>query len=199
MNTHRFIRYLARATVVALGAFVLSPLAVAGPGNDHDHPAQKSQSSASPRFETHTELFELVGVYERGGLTLYVDRYKTNETVATAKVEFDVAGTKGIATSQPDATYRIESEALKAAKGTVALAFTITQGNEADLLAANLTLQDASRVAGDDHAHDPTHSHFPLSALISVAIIMLAIGAFLIFFVKRRKAISSPIKLVDRG
>jgi hypothetical protein len=191
MNTRRFFHFFARVATVALGTFVLSSLAVAGPGHDHDHPVQSSKSAASPRFETHTDLFELVGIYERGGLTLYLDRYKTNEPIANAKIEYEAAGAKGIATAQPDGTYRIESDALKAAKGTIALAFTITQGNEADLLAANLALQDASRVASDDHDH--THLHFPLWALFVIALFLLAMTALTIFFVKRRKAAARPI------
>jgi membrane fusion protein, heavy metal efflux system len=189
MNTHCFFHFLARAAVTVLGAVALGSLAVAGPGHDHDQPTQQATSAASPRFETHTDLFEMVGVYERGGLTLYLDRYKTNEPVTNAKLEYDAAGVKGIAAVQPDATYRIENDALKGAKGTIALAFTVTQGNDADLLAANLAVRNESQ--GAEHGH--AHSHFPSLAFYIVASLIVVIAGLIVFFVRRRKVTSRHI------
>jgi membrane fusion protein, heavy metal efflux system len=173
--------------ITSLGFLLYSAFAVAGPGHDHGDEAPKTQGAASPRFETHSDLFELVGVYEKGGVMLYLDRYTSNEPVTNAKIEFEAAGLKGVATAQPDNTYRIESDALKVAKGTLAFAFTITQGNDADLLAANLAF-GAQTPASDPHAHDHRHSSFPVWAYALITLLILAITALIVFLVKRRKA-----------
>jgi membrane fusion protein, heavy metal efflux system len=179
---------LSTANVVAsLVFFLFVSTAAAGPGHDHGDEAPKTQGAASPRFETHSDLFELVGIYEKGGVTLYLDRYKSNEPVANAKIEFEAAGLKGVATAQPDNTYRIESDALKVAKGTLAFAFTITQGNDADLLAANLAF-GTQTPASDPHAHDHSHSSLPAWAYALISLLILAITALIVLLVKRHKA-----------
>ena len=67
-----------------LGAIALAPLGALAHG-DEDHGEKKapaaSSANAGPRFEAHSDLFEVVGTVERDQLTITVDRYASNEPV----------------------------------------------------------------------------------------------------------------------
>lgn len=141
---NRFLSYF--LTILLLS---ILPLAHAGPGHDggHDHgEATKTEASpTSPRVESHTELFELVGVIENGEMTIYVDRYATNEPVRNAAIDIEVGtaptAIKGKATFNADGTYRFKTE-LFTKPGKLPMVFTIVAGTDADLLAANLVISD---------------------------------------------------------
>ncbi|TAG76297.1 MAG: hypothetical protein EAZ24_09100 [Burkholderiales bacterium] len=186
MNFIQSIKH-ASATLALVIAASLTSLSIAGPGHDHGDAAPAAAGPSSPRFETHSDLFELVGIYEKDGVTLYLDRFLTNEPVADAKIDFEAAGIKGIAAAQPDGTYRVAFDALKSAKDSVAFSFTITRGNEADLLAADLILKEAH---SEDDGHDHGHSHgigdLPKWAYAAIAIFLLGMVAVIAFFVKRK-------------
>jgi membrane fusion protein, heavy metal efflux system len=156
---------------------------------DHDAPAATA-GSASPRFDSHSDLFELVGIYERGALALYLDRYATNEPVKDAKIEFEMGSVKGIAQAQADGTYRIDNDALKNANAMIGLTFTVTAGSDIDLLSGNLDLAPAAAATPRSHAG---HSHADQShtkQYVAIALGVLGLPAIisLIFFaLKRRK------------
>lgn len=82
---------------LACCAFLLSPLASAGPGahgpgGEHlDGPAPVLCAGSSvPRVEAKSETFELVARIEGGALSILIDRYDTNEPVLGAEVEVEV-------------------------------------------------------------------------------------------------------------
>lgn len=71
--------------------FVCPAIALAGPGGPgHDHDAPPAVSAASaPRVEAQSDSFELVAVLDNGKLTLYLDRFATNEPVSDARIQIE--------------------------------------------------------------------------------------------------------------
>jgi membrane fusion protein, heavy metal efflux system len=189
MNTIKSIQQ-AGATVVAIViATSLASLSFAGPGHDHGDEAPLATGTASPRFETHSDLFELVGIYEKDGVTLYLDRLSTNEPVIDAKIDFEAAGVKGVAATQPDGTYRVAFDALKNAKDSVAFSFTIARADETDLLAADLSFAQAhSEADGHDYGQAQRWAGLSKSTYSIAALLLLGIVALTVFYVRRKKA-----------
>ena len=136
-----------RATLACL-TFVCAATApaFAGEGHDHDATPAAAQGQATPRVSAHSDLFELVGVVEKGQMTVYLDRYSTNEPVTNAKIEFESGAQKGVATAQPDGTYLIKFDALSK-PGELPFSFTVAAGTDTDLLAGELHIEDT-------HAHE---------------------------------------------
>ena len=79
-------RHLLLQALFAAALFHITLPAFAEEGHDHGNEAAVEQGAASPRFEAHSDLFELVGIAENGQLTVYLDRYAPNEPVVDAKV-----------------------------------------------------------------------------------------------------------------
>lgn len=131
-------------------AWFVAAAVLAGPGHDHGDEAPVAAATASPRVSGHSDLFELVGVVDRGVMTIYLDRYDSNEPVTGARIEVEAGAAKGVAQPQPDGSYRFEHAVLRA-PGTLAVSFTVSDGKDADLLAGDLKLPDAH--AGHDHDH----------------------------------------------
>lgn len=139
----RTLATVAATLLVATSAW-LAPFAKAHAGPEHDHgdEAAAAPASASPRVESHSDAFELVGVVAPGGvLRIYLDRYATNEPVAGARIEVDAGAAKGVAAPQPDGTYRFQHASL-GKPGSVPMTFTIQAGEQADLLAGDLVITD---------------------------------------------------------
>jgi hypothetical protein len=74
-----------------------------GPGHDHGDEAPAASGTASPRVTSHSDLFELVGIVDAGVMTVYLDRYASNEPVVGAKVEVEAGAAKGMALRSPTA------------------------------------------------------------------------------------------------
>lgn len=140
----------AALAAVAIAATCL-PAAAAG-DHGHDHDPVAPSGDASPRFEAHSELFELVAVLDKGQITVFLDRYPTNEPVAGAKIEFESGSQKGVAASQSDGTYAIKLPGLDK-PGLHAFSLTVTAGSDTDLLAGELVIADPH--ADDEHGGLP--------------------------------------------
>ena len=122
----------------------------AGEGHDHGDKAPAASTGAgSPRVASHSDLFELVGIVDKGEMTLYLDRHPSNEPVIGAKIEVEAGAAKGIATPQADGTYRFK-HGLLAQPGNLLVSFTVMAGKESDLLAGDLKIEDPHA----SHAHD---------------------------------------------
>lgn len=185
----------------ALGAILalavcgaLSPLpgAIASPGahgpnGEHldGEPAAASAGSV-PRFETFTEMFELVGQLSGGELSIMIDRYETNEPVLNGKLEVEYKGQKALAKFHADmGDYAIDDPKLVkalSAPGKHALMFTFMAGEESDLLEGTLVV---AAPAADDHDHAPARQWLALGVLGGAAAIAL------ILYVRRRRARSA--------
>lgn len=133
----------------------LSALAQAGGDSSDGHTHGEAEMSvttadAAPRASAQTEEFELVAVLEGGKLTLYLDRFATNEPVADAKIEIDSGAIKAVASQIAPGLYSVPGEAF-ANPGKYPLAISVQAGDSADLLTATLDL--GPPVAGVEHAH----------------------------------------------
>jgi MYXO-CTERM domain-containing protein len=151
-----------------------------GPDGAHlDGPAGHVDSSAGARIETYTELFELVGRLQGQELSILIDRYDTNQPVLNGKLEVELNGIKAQAKFHADqGDYAVDDAALLAAlakPGKHALMFTLTAGEDNDLLEATLEVSAKASAAPDDHDHAPW-----ASASTWIALAMLAALAVLL-------------------
>ncbi len=146
---------LAHVLFAYLATFLVAITSLTGPahaGEGHDHGDAAPAAAAgvgSPRIASHSDLFEVVGIVDKGEMTLYLDRHASNEPVIGAKIEVEAGAAKGIATAQADGTYRFK-HALLAQPGTLAVSFTVVAGQETDLLAGDLKIEDPHA----SHTHD---------------------------------------------
>jgi cobalt-zinc-cadmium efflux system membrane fusion protein len=160
--------------LLALASVLLpAPGAFAGEGHDHGGEAPAAAGTASPRLQAHSDLFELVGIVDRGQMTVYLDRYGTNEPVADARIEFESGANKGTAARQADGTYLIKFDAL-AKPGELPFAFTVSAGPVTDLLAGELDLKDPH-----DHGDEGPRRWKLWAGYALAAAAVLAIATFL--------------------
>lgn len=165
-------RWRAALAVMLLCASSFTP-AIADDGHNHGNEAPAAEAAASPRFEAHSDLFELVGIADKGQLTIYLDRHATNEPVTGARIEFESGEAKGVATPQPDGTYLVKIAALSK-PGDVPFSFTVTAGSEADLLAGELELKDPHDHHDEEGKPWARWGGFGAAALLALGIAALA-------------------------
>ena len=133
-------------------AISLQPVpARAHEGHDDAAPSASSMSGANvPRVEAQSDQFEIVGMVQNGVMTLFLDRFATNEPVIGAKIDIEGGPLKGTAQTNPDGTYTFKHAALTQL-GQLPLTFTVTAGRDSDLLTGDLVIGDAS--AANVHAN----------------------------------------------
>lgn len=142
--------------------------AQASGGDDHTHgdePAAVARVSA-PRVTAVTESFELVGVLDGTGLTLYIDRPDTNVPVLRAGVAVDVDGESRDADVSEDGNYRIAGD-WSGRAGAHDFVFTVTTADGADLLAGTLTVPPGSAAP---HGSGSVSRAILVTALIAFAL-----------------------------
>lgn len=129
------------------------------PHGDEPHPADAAAATAGPRFEAATETFEMVGRLENGALTMFVNRFETNEPVLQAKVELESGEHKAVATyqAQPGSYVVSEPKFVEALSkpGTHPVMVTLTAGDEADLLEATLNISASPTEVADERSKTP--------------------------------------------
>ena len=147
------------AAVLAALLMLLGSLPVfAGPGHDHGDENPSAPSGPSlPRAVASSDLFELVAVLDGKTITIFIDRAATNEPVAGAQLELELAGQKlqaqpvDAAKAGPaggDFTATLPAE-LK--EGVYPLTATVTAGADIDLLAGEFDIH--TDAPADSHAH----------------------------------------------
>ncbi|MBS7789438.1 efflux RND transporter periplasmic adaptor subunit [Roseococcus sp. SDR] len=136
-------------TAFVLSLAMLTAPALAGPGHDHgDEPA--AASAALPRIVADSESFELVGILQPGGvLLLYLDRWVGNEPVDGA-VTVTVGDQEIQAERQGIGLFSLRHPRL-AQPGSVDLIFSITAGEEMDLLTGHLDIPEPVNAAAERH------------------------------------------------
>jgi len=159
--------------------FALTSTAYAHGDEDHSKdgtPAAQAQTVGQPRIETFTESFELVGQLQGKELSVFVDKYETNEPVLNGKLEVELGALKTVGQyRQERGDYVIADEGFVkalAAPGKHALVFTLTAANESDLLEATVDVHP-----NENHE---TNNQFPLAwagagLLAALALIALAL------------------------
>ncbi len=172
--------------------FVLSALlctaAFAGPGHDHgEAAAPQAAGPAAPKFSTHSDLFEAIGIVDGPHLNVYIDRFLDNAPVADAKVEIESGKVKLIGKYLKDeGTYEFEAAAFKA-NGSYPLVVTVVSGKEADILAADLVVGQNAAAHHDGFLH--TLEAWLASPRLMTAIVGFVAGgsAALWWLMKRRR------------
>lgn len=124
--------------MLAVLAFALPAAAHEGHGDE-----APAVASALPRTETHSDLFEIVAVLQTGGvLTIYLDRWADNAPVDGA-VTLTLDGQEVAAERQGIGIFVARSPLL-AQPGARDIVFTISAGDEMDLLTASLEVPAAA-------------------------------------------------------
>lgn len=198
MNTSSFHLDVIR-DVMAAGCLALafaSPVVAApgahGPNGEHlDAPSPTAGTASSvPRFEAQSEDFELVGRLQGGELSMFINRFATNEPVVEAKVEVELGDLKAVAPFHADqGDYAVADEAfLKAVSqaGDHSLVITVVAGSAADLLEGTLQVQ----AAADDHGHE--HGEGVWRAVL-VGVGFVLVGAIGWWLGRRRAAPAAPL------
>lgn len=167
-QTSPFLTRPLRRFTAGLLLCLASGVSVADDGHGHGEAAPTAGGTASPRMAAHSDLFELVGVVDNGQMTVYLDRYATNEPVVGAGIEYESGSNKGVAQPQPDGTYLIKFDAL-AKTGELPFSFTVTAGADTDLLAGELHLEDV-------HAEEPEETRSLVAWLGGAAAVIAALA-----------------------
>ena len=116
-------------------------------GHDDGAPSGSAMPGVNvPRVEAQSDLFEIVGLVQNGVMTLFLDRYATNEPVVGAKIDIEAGALKGAAKANPDGTYSFSDPALTQ-PGQFPVTFTIVAGPDSDLLAGDLVIADPQATA----------------------------------------------------
>lgn len=167
---------------------MLLALATARAHEGHDHGDEKKAAPAAetvaPRFEARTDAFELVGVLAGDTLFVYLDRFDNNAPVDKAEIEIESGAFKAKAevVAGNAGTYRFKAGPLAQA-GKHALTFSITVGEESDLLTATFDHLVAKAAAkADDHGHVE-----PWQWAAGAAVLALLVGAVTMLIRRRRK------------
>ena len=84
----------AASIFIAFLLLLLPPAVRADAGHDHGDAPAAATGTMSPRVTSHSDLFELVGVVDKGEMTIFLDRYDTNEPVKDAKITLKSATSK---------------------------------------------------------------------------------------------------------
>jgi len=173
MNPHNFSRTLAG---LALAGAIAAP-AHAGPGHDHGSAPAASPTTASPRFEAVSDLFELVGIIDGRHLTLYLDRADDNRPVEGARLEVEFGGTRLALTDRGGGVFDTDL-AQPPAPGVTPVTATVLAGVQSDLLAGELELH------ADASAHDTDASgvlaRYGRSAGIAAVVLVASIAVVVI-------------------
>ena len=148
------------------------------PHGDAPHPAGAA-APAGPRFEAATEAFEMVGRLEDGALTLFVNRFETNEPVLRATVELESGEHKAVARYQAEQGSYVVNDArfvgALSQPGTHPLVVTLTAAGEADLLEASLAM------AAPSTKDQPGVGRAPVMALAGMlGLVVLGAGVWLL-------------------
>ena len=132
--THYLVQLIAALTLT------ISPTSYAGPGHDHgDVKPNQQQAQTLPRFYAESDLYELVGVIRDKQITLYLDRYATNEAVKGANLEVEIDGVKMAVKPHGDGEYLIELKD-KIKDQPTPISVTINDGGVNDILVSTIDL-----------------------------------------------------------
>jgi hypothetical protein len=162
-----------------LATFLMAHAAYAHEGHD-DTASVPVTVAGAPRVEATSDLFEVVGVVDRGTMTIFLDRYATNEPVVDAKIDIDAGPAKGVAQAKPDGTYTFTHAAL-GQPGSLPITFTVASSADTDLLTGELVIADPSAV--DDRIQ--TSPMWKGAAWTSGALILIGAVALLWWFRRR--------------
>ncbi len=118
--------------------FILPAAGIADEGHGSS-PEPAASASLATRIEAQSDAFELVAILDDGKLTLYLDRFTSNEPVPNAKIEIQSGAYKAVAQADGHGAYTVPADALTK-PGQYPLVFTVQAGETSDLLNGTLTV-----------------------------------------------------------
>lgn len=129
--------HLRTGVFVALLSLISFP-ALSHEGHSHGDEAPPPTIVTAPRATAASTLFELVAVADGPALTVYIDRFDTNEPVTGATVSVETPAGPVTATADGD-VYLLDAP-LAAEAGDYELLFTVEAGTDIDFLTATLSI-----------------------------------------------------------
>ena len=112
-----FFRLFALIAVV-LSSLALSAQVIAHEGHDHGSVPASSAQTGAVKLEASSATFELLAVRQNGELTIWLDRFDTNEPVTDAVIEVETPVGPQMATPGADGKYRLASSSRSCAEIT---------------------------------------------------------------------------------
>ena len=174
---------LAALALLMVLAVSTAPSVWAHGGEVHGDEKPVTSSTIGPRMESHSDIFELVAIpsaRDGGTLSVYLQEFWTNRAVENATIELTAAD-EMITGVFDKGVYRFNAPwVLK--PGAYDLTFSITAGDQSDLMIGRLDIPEPPPVAA---AHDTLWDHiWPQSWQIGslplwVPLSALALAAFL--------------------
>jgi membrane fusion protein, heavy metal efflux system len=126
--------------ILLLITFVTAGSVHAHEGHDHGEQKAPIATAATPRLEATSGPFELVALLKDGQLVIYLDRFTTNEPIASAQIAVETP--KGPQNAEAkDGVYRLAAPWADA--GSLDLIFTVTEGDVTEILSGTLDLKVA--------------------------------------------------------
>jgi cobalt-zinc-cadmium efflux system membrane fusion protein len=118
-------------------------------GHDHDDAARAALASSTyPRVVAQSELYEIAGILRGDRLSIYLDRFGTNEPVTDAKVTVTIGAADPIeAEAAENGVYTMPFPRL-VQPGAVEIIFNIAAPGGDDLLVGPLTLPQEANSGG---------------------------------------------------
>lgn len=131
---------------VAMALFVTPVSLLAHEGHDHGARDTPPIANLLPRGEAISKTYELVAVAAGGELTLYLDRYSTNEPVEGATITIETPAGSEVASGKFGEPYRLKAP-WSAKPGSYDIIFTVTENGNDDILPLTL------KIGGSDEAN----------------------------------------------
>lgn len=186
---------IASLVVFLAAVTLLTAPALAHGGEEHAEETSATVAANGPRFETHSELFELVGVpsaREGGILTVYLQDYATNAPVTDASIELTIGdeAIPGLATND---TFQFKTPWILK-PGHYDLTFAVTSGEKSDLLIGRLDIPEPLPA---EASHDTIWDHLLPAGWnagtlpLWVAFSALAVSGLVVLIAPR---VSSPLR-----
>ena len=164
---------------VFIKLFLPMALAITAPvfaaGDHGETKTSAGAAAASPRFQGHSDLFEVVGILKGTELSIMIDRYATNEPVLDAKVEVESGDLKKMADFHADhGDYSLPAESFRK-PGTYPITLTITSGKDTDLVVGDLVIPDPE--AGHDQSVEAASGLLKWAKpIVAAALLLLIVG-----------------------
>lgn len=163
----------------------LAASALAHEGHDHGPPAPSLPTAVKPRIAVESEAYQLVAIANGEQLTIFLDRYASNEPVTDAAVSILAGATSIAAARRRDGSYTASVPGIGAA-GRHEMIFNVAHPTGDDLLAGALDVQSPLARLTTTSAAGPTG--FPVPSMLVTAFAVLA-GLAIGMAVRTRRAI----------